>query len=81
VVSVVHADVDPEKVGNDWHQGLGRADGWVNSNEQRWVLKHAACRPRAQAIKFEVCIALRTAKVLGLTIPQSLVLRADEVIQ
>jgi len=64
--------------GNDLTDTFRRAASYVDR-----ILRgtNPAELPVQLPTKFEMVVNLKTAKALGLTVPQSILLRADEVIE
>jgi putative tryptophan/tyrosine transport system substrate-binding protein len=63
--------------GVDWVDTFRRAANYVD----RILRGKPVELPVQLPTKFELAVNLKTAKSLGLTVPQSIVLRADEVIE
>jgi len=63
--------------------GISLTDNWRRAATYvtRFSRRKPSDLPVEQPTKFEFVINMKTAKALGLTIPQAILLRADQVIE
>jgi putative ABC transport system substrate-binding protein len=83
-IPTISQDPDNVEAGGLISYGTGVADTWGRAAYfVDRILKGAKPQdlPVEQASKFKLVVNMKTAKALGLTIPESILLRADEVIK
>jgi putative tryptophan/tyrosine transport system substrate-binding protein len=82
-ISAIYPYRENSNAGGLMSYGIDILDLWRHSATFIDILKGAKASdlPVEQPTRFQMTINLKTAKALGLTIPQSLRLRADEVIE